>query len=229
MISKVAVSLCLAIALPVRAAEPLDDLREPLSDIHARITGLLSGLDSLLVKAVRDTQRLDVPLLIRHATVASSIRGLDAVRAVLVADYTGDLIVDTYNWPTPPLNLSARSYIKQAQANPGAIFVGELVADARSGVPFVPIARGYDGYTAVAVINEGAFWRGQICGRCYGFITTGGKIASTQPQGIKGYDELAKRLSIGGEGTIAANKRNFSYISKRIDSSDLAIILLYDH
>jgi hypothetical protein len=222
-------AMSLLIASQAVAAEPLDDLREPLSDIHARVTGLLSSLDSLLIKAVRDTQRVDAPLLIRHATVVSSIRGLDAVRAVLVADSTGDLILDTYNWPTPPINLNNRTYIKQAQANPGVIFVGELVADARSGVPFVPIARGYDGSTAVAVINEGAFWRGQLCGRCYGFITTGGRIASTQPQGIKGYDELAKRLSIGGEGITAANKRNFSFISKRIDSSDLAVILLYDH
>lgn len=221
-------ALTVGLSAEAKSSDRIEDLREPASHLAARVTGLLSQVDSLLIKAVRDAQRVDVPLLIRHASLTAGIRDMDGIRAVLVADPSGDLILDSYNWPTPPINLAGRSYIRQAQAQPGTVIVGELVSDARSGVPFVPVSRTYDGWTAVAVVNEGAFWR-DLCGRCYGFITAGGKVTSTQPQGIRGYDDMAKRLSVGGEGTITENKRTFSYLSKRIESADLAIILLYDH
>jgi hypothetical protein len=207
----------------------MPDLAIEAEAAHQHAVEMLRGIDRLLAQSLRASARADVPLAVRQSTIARLVDQLPGVRAVLIVE-NKTLLIDSYNWPTPAVDLSNRPYIGAAIARPGEIVIGELVTGAVSAVPFVPVATmGESGRIAVAVVNENAWFPRRLCTRCYGILAGTGQLSASEPPGIRAYAEIARRLSGGGNGDIILGSRKISYISRRLDPIDAAIIMIYDH
>lgn len=218
----------LALLIPLAASAQMPDLAAE-ADIAQQHSGeLLRAIDRLLHQSLQTSAREDVPLAVRQASIARLVDQVPGVRAVLVVQ-DKRLLIDSYNWPTPAVDLSTRPYILSALSRPGELIIGELVTGAVSAVPFVPVSTAQGDSVAVAVVNENAWWPRRLCNRCYGILAGGGLLSSTEPPGIRAYADVARRLSNAGEGEINLGNRRISFISRRMTPVDASIIMVYDH
>ncbi len=119
------------------------DLESSTTVLALTVSNVLSETE-LALTAVSDVFQRDpnVQPIVMHGTLKRYAKLAAGLRAILVTDPQGQLIVDSYNYPPDDLDLSDRAYIRAAQiSETDDIYFGKPVVGRSSGVPFVPVSR----------------------------------------------------------------------------------------
>lgn len=216
-------AITLALSLPVRAAEgELAALPVKAAAFASYTAGVMSQIDLALLAAEDVVQRENSELVVQTAALRRYVDRVPGMRAILYIDKSGQLLLDTFNYPPPKLDLGSRSYFEKANRRPKTLIVDAVVKGGTSSLPFVPIARqvanskGPMG-VATGVMNPGALMAPyDICGRCVVLIVNreGEVLASNPPaslvQGLTSQLVLTSRSGTG-KGVIGGYEAQFAF------------------
>lgn len=137
------------------AQEGDTDFEKSAEIVSAHTERVLSKIDIAMTAAEEIAHRKSATTIIKHAAIRSIINKVNAPQEMLWAAKSGSLEVDSFNFPTPILNLSSRPYFQLALSRPGNLILTPPEIGKTSGVPFLPMVRGNDESVMVAVINPG--------------------------------------------------------------------------
>lgn len=164
-----------------------------------------------------------------HAEMAAITARVPAIRSILVIEEGGTLTHDAYTFPAPGINLSNRTYVREARHRIG-LALSEPVVGRTSGAPFVPAAewRGAIKSTLVAILDMRELrkpfdWCGPGCGG--GIVTMDGNVIVHSPAEARVPRSLIVRITDveDREGTFLFERENFRAEIAFRKSDDLPI------
>jgi|GEM_PF-3607796 len=117
-----------------------------------------------------------------HAELKRLVAGVPGARAIIVIGPDGALLYDSYKYPTLPLDLSDRTYFKQALAW-SEMVIGQKQVGRSSGAAFIPLAKRLGNLTYVVVASQFALVDIQSeCADCWSLaLQHEGKIVTMFP------------------------------------------------
>ncbi|MES0879665.1 PDC sensor domain-containing protein [Roseibium sp. SCP14] len=156
---------------------------------------MLFAADQALDHAAVITSSVTVDRLV-HTELRRLETGVPGARAILVIGPDGQLLHDSYKYPVLPLDLSDRTYFKEAIAASDLV-IGEQVIGRTSGSSFVPIVKRHKDLTFVAVTAPFALVDLQSeCGDCWSLaLKEDGTIVTMFPPESKILPDLIKRTA----------------------------------
>jgi len=157
--------------------------QQPLTGAEDQITKAAQSARTSLLSAERvlfaAEQAIDAAAIIIssidnerlvHIELGRLAKGVPGARAIIVVDREGTLLFDSYRYPASNLDLSERSYFREAIANSG-IVVGQTVIGKTSGANFVPLAKRLGDTTIVVVASPFSLLDLQTeCGDCWNMV-----------------------------------------------------------
>lgn len=202
----------------------LEDEVEYISNHAMRF---LSEVDIALSAAEEIARRRSATTVVQHAALRNIVDRVAGMRAILSISEVGTLEIDSFNYPTPTLSLSGRSYFQMALARRGELVISQPEVGRTSGIPFIPAARAYQGGVLVGVINPGQLLPQRLCGRCVAFaVDQAGQVLATNPPGSQ---MLGLRPELTADRAVGrANLGNYSarYALSRAGRFNLWAILM---
>ncbi|QFS97600.1 hypothetical protein FIV06_09215 [Labrenzia sp. THAF191b] len=121
-----------------------------------------------------------------HTELKRLATGVPGARAIIVIGSDGQLLHDSYKYPVAPLDLSDRSYFKEALTGTDLV-VGKQVVGRTSGASFVPLVKRLGSLTFVVVASPFALVDLQSeCGDCWSLaLQRDGTIVTMFPPEIQ--------------------------------------------
>ncbi|MES0879661.1 PDC sensor domain-containing protein [Roseibium sp. SCP14] len=162
---------------------PIDETTQSARTNLLAAERMLFAADQALDHAAVITSSVTVDPLV-HTELRRLETGAPGARAILVIGPDRQLLHDSYKYPVLPLDLSDRTYFKEAIAASDLV-IGEQVIGRTSGSSFVPIVKRHGDLTFVAVTTPFALVDLQSeCGDCWSlaFQNTGRIITMFTPE-----------------------------------------------
>lgn len=136
-----------------------------------------------------------------HSELKRLATGVPGARAILVIEANGELLHDSYKYPVSPLDLSDRTYFKEAIAR-SELVIGKTVVGRTSGAAFVPLVKRLGALTFVVVTSPFALVDLQSeCADCWSLaLQSDGSIVTMFPPEARVSSHLIK-IAIDAKAT----------------------------
>ncbi|MEO9738514.1 MAG: hypothetical protein ABJO97_22690 [Roseibium sp.] len=135
------------------AAEAEDVLRDVRTGIALNLLSaerIFLGVDHALDTAGYAFKMISNTRVV-HEEFREIAERLPGVRAIIAISPDGKLAIDSYQYPTPDVDLSDREYVKRARDNLG-LYIGSAEIGRTSGIPFLPVSKQVGDYVIAAIV-----------------------------------------------------------------------------
>ncbi len=206
--------ICCCLYLAIQSARADYDIKLAAQYQVVFAEGLLRSADITLVgleSLFGYEQEGDINPLIVHNSLNRYTERVQGLRALFTTDVSGNLKYDSFYYPTRPLNLRSRDYVKEAMARGGHdLFIGDTIKDKLLHFDSLPVSRliysreGHLKGVAVAVMTpDDLLERDKVCNKCIVsvFKPDGAKLVSF-PANVQGQPELDVFQKQAGEDKV---------------------------
>ncbi len=183
---------------------------------HAQFQALhvqksIEAIDLTLLDASDYVERNpDQEELVLHETLGKYVEKAPGLRAVIVTDKKGNLVVDSFTYPAKTINLSDREYVVYAMKQKDrALHMGSPLIGRSSGVAFLPFSRPlFDSNNVVNGVIAGVMHPGflikqeSLCAKCLVGVFTEKETLVSYPSNAQYPEGYLAKLRQVEEGVV---------------------------